>query len=173
MLRFAALLLALPLAACGLVDDCSFSLEETEDPAASVTADMAGAGDTLAVVFVQAYDPVLDVSVRAGVERAPSRSSGDALVLRYGARAETFGGATPALAAAAVDGTVYVFVERALGLFREACSPPLETVEVRVEQVEVPAGVSAVSVSVVDLDGLPEGVLDALRQRAGRDATFA
>ena len=168
-LRSAVLLLALPLAACGLVDDCSFPLEEAESPAASVVADVAG--DTLSVVFVQGYEPVLDVSVRAGAERDARPSTNGAAVLRYRARAETFDGALPALRAAAVDGMVYVFVEGTFDLFRQACTPPLEMVWVDVQQIEVPAGVSAVS--VVDLSDLPEDVVDALRQSAARRAAFA
>ena len=174
-LRRAALLLTLtlPLAACGLVDDCSFPLEGTEGSAETVLADVPEAGDTLAVVFVQTYDPLLDVSVRAEAERSPVSSSGDGLVLRYRARAETYDGETPALAAAAVDGTVYVFAEGTFDVLRPACTPAHEWVEVDVQQVELPAGVSAVSVSVVDLSELPEDVLEALRPLPARRAAFA
>lgn len=164
------LALALPVAACGLIDDCSFPLEETEDLSASLFADVDGTGDTLSVVFVQGYEPELDVSLRAGAEREVRPSSIGGLVLRYRTRARTFRGETPALEATAVDGTAYVYLEGTFGRFQLTCSPPPQTVEVDVRWIEVPEGVATVSVSVVELYDLPPDVIEALGRPAARRA---
>lgn len=164
--------LALPLAGC-LSDECSFDFVETRTAGQTVSAAVPSPPATLALVFVDTHAPNLDrADVPDAVRGALAASTDGRVSLTYTAVVGTSAGEQVALDAVAVGGAVYVFPEGSLGLYRPACSPPVDFVQVDVTAIAVPAGVEAVTVETVGPEGVPDEVYEAARASAAARPTL-
>ncbi|GAB5534985.1 MAG: hypothetical protein Rubg2KO_12340 [Rubricoccaceae bacterium] len=171
--RLCALPLVAALMAGCTLTDCSF---ETTDVAGfdTVRTEAGSLGDTLTVMFVQAYERDLRVFTRAGLEPTPS-TDGEAVTVSYDAEGLEFGDVSPPhpprLASLLQGDTMYVYVEGELSpdLFTEVCSPPTAYLRIDVLGVDAPEAVRAVRVTSAFADELPPRTAAALRQLdAGR-----
>lgn len=167
-----SLLVLLPVAGCTLFDCPDFGdFGPVEVDRASVEA-AAPTGPEVVVALVQSAYREASFYVRAGAE-APAEALSDAVEVRYRIDGDAYDGRTPALAAATRGDTVYVYVEDTLdpSVFRQACSPALESFRFGVDGVAVPEGIERVRIVTVDPEDLsPDARAFLLGHEAARRA---